>query len=116
MRSAFQSDDDAGSGTFLHTARRLAASVAYVAGERTGRIAAVWRGEVYRMMAVFVLSVALMAFVWTATLFAALSLFAALWENHKVLAPVAAAGVFALLAAATAFAIAEKTRVRPPRR
>lgn len=115
MHSAFQSDDTAESGSFLHAARRLAASVAYLMGERTGRIAAVWRGELHRMMAVFVLSFALMVFVCTAAVFVAFALFMTLWENHKVLAPAAAAGVFVLLAAATGLIIARKTRILPAR-
>lgn len=114
--TSFRPDDDAGSGAFLHTVQRLAASVAYMMGERTGRIAAVWRSELHRMMAVFVLSFALMVFVCTAAVFVAFALFMALWENHKVLAPAAAAGVFVLLAAATGFVIARKTRVLPARR
>ena len=77
------------------TLRRLARSMVSTIEMRLERLAAAWRHEAHRVIALLALSMAAASFVVAAVFFAVLGIILALWETQRVLAFVLAAGVFA---------------------
>jgi uncharacterized membrane protein YqjE len=90
--------------------RRLALVLARAISARTAYVAALWRHEAHRLIALLALSIAAALFVVGAVSFAMLGVVLALWETRRVLAFVIVAGVFALMAAAALGLIARSVR------
>ncbi len=78
------------------TLRRLARSMVSTIEMRLERLAAAWRHEAHRVIALLALSMAAASFVVAAVFFAVLGIILALWETQRVLAFALAAGVFAV--------------------
>jgi uncharacterized membrane protein YqjE len=78
------------------TLRRLARSLVFAVELRLERLAAAWRHEAHRLIALLALSIAAASFVVAAVFFAVVGIILALWETHRVLAFALAAGVFAV--------------------
>jgi uncharacterized membrane protein YqjE len=78
------------------TLRRLARSMVSTIEMRLERLAAAWRHEAHRVIALLALSMAATSFVVAAVFFAVLGIILALWETQRVLAFALASGVFAV--------------------
>jgi uncharacterized membrane protein YqjE len=78
------------------TLRRLARSMVSTIEMRLERLAAAWRHEAHRVIALLALSMAAASFVVAAVFFAVLGIILALWETQRVLAFALASGVFAV--------------------
>jgi uncharacterized membrane protein YqjE len=92
------------------TLRRLARSLVFTIEMRLERLAAAWRHEAHRVIALLALSLVAASFVFAAVFFAVFGIILALWETQRVLAFGLAAGVFALCAAVALLLIGRNLR------
>lgn len=92
------------------TVRRLARSLVFAIEMRLECLAAAWRHEAHRVIALFALSMAAASFAVAAVFFAVFGIILALWETQRVLAFGLAAGVFALFGLITLLLIRRNLR------
>lgn len=92
------------------TAQRAADAAVGAVRAQANEVLDSYRAELRRAVSVYLLCRAVLLFIWSAAVFAAVALLSALWESHRAAASLWAAAGFLLLAAAAAIAVWRLTR------
>lgn len=92
------------------TAQRAAEAAVGVVREQANEVVDVYHAELRRAMAVYILCRAVLLFIWSAAVFAAVALESAWWASHRTAASLYAAAGFVVLAAASALLVRSLTR------
>ena len=102
--------------TLRQTAQRAAEAAVGAVRAQANEVVDAYRAELRRAMAVFALACAVLLFVWSAAVFAALALEFAWWETHRAAASLWGAAGFLVLAGVSALLMAQLTRRGRPLR
>jgi len=92
------------------TALRAADAAVGVVRAQATEVLDSYRAELRRAVSVYLLCRAVLLFVWSAAVFAAVALLSVWWETHRMAAALWAAAGFLLLAAGSAIAVWRLTR------
>lgn len=96
------------------TAQRAADAAVGAVRAQANEVLDAYRAELRRAVSVYLLCRAVLLFIWSAAVFAAIALLSVWWESHRAAASLWVAAGFLLLAAGSATAVWGLTRRRRP--